>query len=301
MTSFTSRFPALLEGLPHLKAFREAPFILVAGLNVLESLSGAQKVASVIANIAESHSIPVLFKASFDKANRTSDKSYRGPGLDEGLRILEEVRSSSGLSVLTDVHETWQVPIVAEVAQALQIPAMLCRQTDLIRAAAATGKIVNIKKGQFASPRVAISAALKAKAAAPASAPSRVMICERGSSFGYDRLVVDFGSLHQLRSAGVPVLLDATHAAQLPPSGEHARSRGSIQSVLNIARAGVAAGVDGVFLETHVDPSRAPVDGQVQLPLHRLEPVVCELIRIANASGARLDSELDKADITAQR
>jgi 2-dehydro-3-deoxyphosphooctonate aldolase (KDO 8-P synthase) len=286
MLPFTSRFPAIAGCLFPRNPIQSAPFLLICGLNVLESLSSAKEVADTIANIGESYSIPVLFKASFDKANRTSDVGYRGPGLDAGLRILEEVHRSCGLPILTDVHETWQVADVAEVVHALQIPAMLCRQTDLLRASAATGRVVNIKKGQFASPRVALCAVEKAREAAAPHAHSRVMICERGTSFGYDRLVVDFSGFHELRSANVPIVLDATHAAQQPPSGTRASSGGCIQSVLAIARAGAAVGVDGIFLETHMDPGQAPVDGQIQLPLHRLDSVICELIRIANATGA---------------
>jgi 2-dehydro-3-deoxyphosphooctonate aldolase (KDO 8-P synthase) len=253
---------------------------------VLDSLQSALLAAETVAKAASAAGIPALFKASFDKANRSSPAAHRGPGLDAGLRLLAAVRAETGLPVLTDVHEPWQARPVAEVADALQIPAMLCRQTDLLTASAATGRVVNVKKGQFLSPAAAEAAVAKVVAATPDGAPSRVMLCERGTTFGYGGLVVDYAALAALGEQSFPVVLDATHAAQTPPHGAMTCSGGDLRSVLALARAGAAVGVDGIFLEVHEDPAVALVDGRLQMPAGMLAGFVEELVRIAQASEA---------------
>jgi 2-dehydro-3-deoxyphosphooctonate aldolase (KDO 8-P synthase) len=251
-----------------------APLLLISGLNVLETLDGALKVAEAVAAIAERHAIPAVFKASFDKANRSSGSSFRGPGLDEGLRILERVKVASGLPVTTDVHEPGQAKMVAEVVDMLQIPSFLSRQTDLVAAAAGTGLPINLKKGQFMAPRDAALAVEKALA----YGASGVMVTERGTTFGYHDLVVDMRGLVALRDVA-PVCLDATHAVQHPGAGERASS-GDRRYVAPLARAAVALGVDALFVETHPDPSSAPCDAACQIvpaDLDRLLDEVCAI------------------------
>ena len=247
--------------------------VLIAGPCVIESEAHALSLGRAIADIARSLSLPYVFKASFDKANRTSAQSYRGPGLEDGLAILGRVRGALGVPVLTDIHEPWQAERAAVVADVLQIPAFLSRQTDLIRAAAATGRVVNIKKGQFLSPEDMKHAVAKA------AAPGRVFVTERGTSFGYNNLVVDMRAFPIMRALGCPVVFDVTHSLQLPGAGEGA-SGGLSQYVEPLASAGVGAGVDGVFLEVHEDPARALSDGPNALPLDRLRPLLVRLAAI---------------------
>jgi len=229
---------------------------LVAGPCVIESRSGTLANARAIAKICESAGMPVVFKASFDKANRTSAESFRGLGMTEGLEILRQVKEETGLPILTDIHETSQAEHVSRVADCLQIPAMLCRQTDLIAAAAATGLPVNIKKGQFMSPASMKFAADKARS----KGSGGVILTERGTTFGYGALVVDFRSLVIMRTFGVPVIFDATHSVQ-SPSGMGSSSGGDRSFVLPLARAAAAVGVDGIFVEVHPHPEKAKSDG----------------------------------------
>jgi 2-dehydro-3-deoxyphosphooctonate aldolase (KDO 8-P synthase) len=249
--------------------------VLIAGPCVIESEGHALELGGRIADIARRSAVPYVFKASFDKANRTSGSSFRGPGLDEGLAILGRVGRELGVPVLTDIHEPWQAERVAAVADVLQIPAFLCRQTDLLTAAAATGRAVNIKKGQFLAPDDIKHAIGKVRAAGN----DRVFVTERGASFGYHNLVVDMRAFPMMRELGWPVVFDVTHSLQLPGAGDGVSS-GRSDLVEPLASAGVAAGVDGVFLEIHEDPSRALSDGPNALPLARLAPLLDRLIAI---------------------
>jgi len=251
-----------------------APLVLVSGLNVLETLDEALACAEGVATIAERHGLPAVFKASFDKANRSSRSSFRGVGLDAGLRILEEVRASSGLPVTTDVHEPGQAKLVAEVVELLQIPAFLSRQTDLVKACAETGLPINIKKGQFMAPDDLVHAVEKARGFGALG----VMVTERGTSFGYHDLVVDMRGLVTMREVA-PVCLDATHAVQHPGAGERASS-GDRRFVAPLARAAVALGVDALFIETHPDPDNAPCDGACQIRLPELDALLAEVVAI---------------------
>jgi 2-dehydro-3-deoxyphosphooctonate aldolase (KDO 8-P synthase) len=250
---------------------------LIAGPCVIESDDHAIRMAEIIKGVTRSLSFPFIFKASYDKANRTSINSFRGPGLVEGLRILDHVKKEVGVPVLTDVHETADVPRVAEVADVLQIPAFLCRQTDLIVAAAQSGKVVNIKKGQFVSPWDMKHAVAKCREAGN----NRVFVTERGSSFGYNNLVVDMRSLAIMRKFA-PVVFDATHSVQLPSASHgdedgHAVSGGQPEFIPVLARAAVATGVDGVFMEVHDNPKEAKSDGANALESTRLRGVLKEL------------------------
>jgi len=251
-----------------------APLVLIAGPCVIESEAHATMLAERIAETARRCGVPYVFKASFDKANRTSIRAFRGPGIDEGLRILDAIKRRLGVPVLTDIHEPWQASRAAEVADALQIPAFLCRQTDLVVAAARTGRAVNIKKGQFVAPDDMRHAVEKA-----ASAGNRqVFVTERGTAFGYHDLVVDMRAFAILRRF-CPVVFDVTHSLQLPGAAAGA-SGGRPEFIEPLASAGVAAGVDGVFLEVHDRPEAALSDGANALPLERLEPLVRRLVRI---------------------
>lgn len=250
------------------------PFIL-AGPCVLESRQLALDVAKELAAIGKRLDLPIVFKSSFDKANRTSVTSFRGPGLDMGLSWLAEVREASGLPVVTDIHMPAQAAPVAEVADVLQIPAFLCRQTDLLVAAAETGRIVNVKKGQFLAPLDMKNAADKLRS----TGNGRFWLTERGSSFGYNNLVVDMRSIPIMRSLGAPVVFDATHSVQLP-GGQGGSSGGQREFVPPMACAAVAAGAGGVFLEVHPDPDRALCDGPNSLPLAQLEPLLKRLLAI---------------------
>lgn len=249
--------------------------LLIAGPCVIESEAHAVGLARKIAAIAARVGMPYVFKASFDKANRTSLTSFRGPGLDEGLRVLRAVKDAAGVPVLTDVHEPWQCEKVADVCDVLQIPAFLSRQTDLIVAAAKTGRWVNVKKGQFLAPLDVKHAIAKVTG----SGNEHVFVTERGFSFGYNNLVVDMRAFPMMRALGVPVVFDVTHSLQLPGGGDGVTA-GLAEYIVPLASAGVAAGVDGVFLEVHENPTQAKSDAQNALALDALEPLLTRLLKI---------------------
>jgi 2-dehydro-3-deoxyphosphooctonate aldolase (KDO 8-P synthase) len=251
------------------------PFALIAGPCVIESEAHAGEIAGRVAEVARRVGVPFIFKASYDKANRTSGASFRGPGLDEGLRVLAGIKSRLNVPILTDIHEPPHAAIAAEVADVLQIPAFLCRQTDLLAAAGRTGRAVNIKKGQFLAPedmRHPIAKVVE-------TGNSRVIVTERGTSFGYHNLVVDMRSFPILRSLRVPVVFDVTHSLQLPGAGDGVTA-GLAQYIEPLASAGVAAGVDGLFLEVHDNPQAARSDAQNALRLDLLEPLLRRLTAI---------------------
>jgi 2-dehydro-3-deoxyphosphooctonate aldolase (KDO 8-P synthase) len=251
------------------------PLVLIAGPCVIESQQHAIDTALAVRDIAERAGVQYVYKVSYDKANRTSGGSFRGPGLQEGMRILAHVRAAAGVPILTDIHEPAHATRAAEVADILQIPAFLSRQTDLIVAAARTGRVVNIKKGQFLAPadmRHAIDKVVNA-------GNTRVMVTERGVSFGYHNLVVDMRAFPQLRALGYPVVYDVTHSLQLPGGGDGVTA-GQAEFIEPMASAGVAAGVDGVFLEVHERPESAKSDAQNALRLDLLEPLLQRLVRI---------------------
>lgn len=254
----------------------QRPFFAILGPCVIESRSFALETAFAIKEMAEHLSLPVIYKSSYDKANRTSITSPRGPGIDEGLAILAEVKEKTGLPVLTDVHSPQETKLAASVVDVLQIPAFLCRQTDLIVAAANTGKAVNIKKGQFLAPWDMRHVVAKAKST---NHDAPILVCERGVSFGYNNLVVDMRSLAIMRQTGCPVVFDATHAVQLP-GGQGQASGGERHFVPLLARAAVAAGISGLFMETHPDPDRAWSDGPNAWPLNDLQTLLAELMAI---------------------
>lgn len=254
-------------GRPHL--------VLIAGPCVIESPDHAVGVAKAVKAIAGRAGVPYVFKASFDKANRTSLSSFRGPGLTAGLAALGRVRDEVGVPILTDIHEPGQAQPAAEVADVLQIPAFLSRQTDLIVAAARTGRVVNLKKGQFLAPRDVRHAVQKVRE----SGNERVFVTERGFSFGYNNLVVDMRAFPMMRELGLPVVFDVTHSLQLPGGGDGVTA-GLAQYIDPLARAGVGAGVDGVFLEVHEEPAKARSDAQNALALDKLAPLLDQLVRI---------------------
>jgi 2-dehydro-3-deoxyphosphooctonate aldolase (KDO 8-P synthase) len=263
-----------------------SPFVLIAGPCVIESEAHALDLAGSLVEIARRTRVPLIFKASFDKANRTSGRSFRGPGLDVGLRVLAQIKARFQVPILTDIHEPSQAAAAAGVADVLQIPAFLCRQTDLLVAAAKTGRIVNIKKGQFLAPDDVTHAVAKV---VDAGNP-RVLLTERGTSFGYHNLVVDMRAFPMMRAQGIPVVFDVTHSLQLPGGGDGVTA-GQAEYIVPLASAGVAAGVDGVFLEVHEEPTRAKSDAQNALRLDALEPLLTRLIAIdaiAKRSEARL-------------
>ena len=251
-----------------------SPLFAIAGPCVIESEELTLSIAETLAAIAKRLGILLIFKASFDKANRSSGKSFRGLGMDEGLRILEKVREQTGLPVITDVHDAGQVAAVAQVVDVLQTPAFLARQTDFIAAVAASGKPVNIKKAQFMAPADMRQVVAKARNAAQAAGhePDAFLLCERGTSFGYNTLVSDMRGLSIMAETGCPVVFDATHSVQ-QPGGLGERSGGQREYVPLLARAAVAAGVAGVFMETHPDPDNALSDGPNALPLDQFEPL----------------------------
>ncbi len=250
----------------------DLPFVLMAGPCVIEGEDFTLSLASDIAKITKRLGVPLVFKASFDKANRTSRDSFRGPGLEEGLRILGRVRNELDLPVITDVHTPEQAAPVAEVADILQTPAFLCRQTDFIQTVAAQGKPVNIKKGQFLAPRDMENVLEKALAAGN----DDIMLCERGVSFGYNNLVSDMRSLMVMQQTGSPVVFDATHSVQ-EPGGLGGASGGQAEYIPGLARAAIAVGVAALFMEVHPDPDAAKSDGPNSLPLHRLESLLSQL------------------------
>ncbi len=257
------------------------PLFVVAGPCVIESADHALGVAQELARIGDRLDLQLVFKSSFDKANRTSGTSPRGPGLDEGLAILARVRAETGLPVLTDVHETVQVPAVAEVADIVQIPAFLSRQTDLLRAAAATGRVVNIKKGQFMAADDMVHAAAKVGDALPpgCAVEDHVMLTERGTSFGYHDLIVDMRSLGRMHATGLVTLFDASHSVQ-SPGGANGKSGGAREWIPLLSRAAAAAGISGLFIETHPDPANAWSDSATVWPLDRLEVLLADVARI---------------------
>jgi len=257
---------------------KETPFMLLAGPCVIENEPLTLRVAERLSAIARNLGLAFWFKASFDKANRTSPDAYRGPGLEEGLRVLSRVREKTGVPIVTDIHEPPQAKPVAEVADMLQIPAFLCRQTDLLMAAGRTGRIVNLKKPQFAAPEDMAYAAEKVRLAGS----ERILLTERGTFFGYHNLVVDFRSLDIMADLGFPVIFDATHSVQRPSSGRS--SGGDRRFVESLARAAAAWGVDGLFLETHPDPDHALCDGPNSLPLDRVEPLLRRVLAIREAA-----------------
>ncbi len=248
----------------------DKPFFLIAGPCVVESLQLQIDVAGKLKEITADLGIPFIFKSSYDKANRSSGKSFRGPGMDEGLRILAEVKKQLNVSVLTDVHTEGEVATVASVVDVLQTPAFLCRQTDFIHAVARCGKPVNIKKGQFLAPGDMKNVVDKAR---EASGADNIMVCERGVSFGYNNLVSDMRSLAIMRESNCPVVFDATHSVQLP-GGQGTTSGGQREFVPVLARAAVAVGVSGVFMETHPDPSKALSDGPNAWPLANMRALL---------------------------
>lgn len=251
------------------------PLLLIAGPCVLESPALALEIAQTLQEELASQDVQLVFKASFDKANRTRLDAYRGPGLEEGLQILDQVRQQTGLPVTTDIHEPSQATIAAEVCDLLQIPAFLARQTDLLAAAAQTGKAVNVKKGQFLAPHDMKHVIEKL---ASSGCPD-VMVCERGTFFGYGRLVNDMQALPQLRQLGVPVVFDATHSVQEPGSLDGATG-GNHLMVEPLARAAIAIGIDGLFLETHPQPETSPSDGANMVPLGQLPALIKRLLKI---------------------
>ncbi len=257
------------------------PFFLIAGPCVIESREMAFDTAQALIDITRRLGIPFIYKSSFDKANRSSGKSFRGPGMDQGLQILADVREQLGVPVLTDVHDITQVAQVASVVDVLQTPAFLCRQTDFIAACAATGKPVNIKKGQFLAPADMLQVVEKARTAAKEAGGdgTNIMVCERGASFGYNNLVSDMRSLAIMRATECPVVFDATHSVQLP-GGQGTSSGGQREFVPVLARAAVAVGVSGLFMETHPEPAKALSDGPNAVPLKHMEALLQSLTDI---------------------
>lgn len=253
-------------------------FQLIAGPCVIESEEMVLSIAEQMKKITDDLKIPYTFKASFDKANRTSINSFRGPGIEEGMRILKKVKDTYDIPVCTDIHESWQAEVAAQVADILQIPAFLCRQTDLLVAAAKTGKCVNIKKAQFLAPWDMKNCLDKVRQAGN----ENVMLCERGTSFGYNTLVVDMTGLRVMKEFGVPVIFDATHSVQ-KPGGNGTSTGGNRQYVEYLAKAAVSVGVDGLFMETHPDPDHAMSDGPNMVPLSEMKELLGKLIRIYEA------------------
>ena len=257
-------------------------FFLIAGPCVIESMQLQLDVAGQLKEVTDSLGIPFIFKSSFDKANRTSGTSFRGPGLEEGLKVLAEVKRQIGVPVLTDVHEYTPMDEVAAVVDVLQTPAFLCRQTDFIQKVASAGRPVNIKKGQFLSPWEMGNVVDKARS----TGNQQIMVCERGFTFGYNNLISDMRSLAVMRSTGAPVVFDGTHSVQLP-GGKGTSSGGQREFVPVLARAAVAAGISGLFMETHPDPEKALSDGPNAWPLDRMQPLLetlCELDRIVKST-----------------
>ena len=262
---------------------------MIAGPCVIESRDLVLQIAEQVSTICARVGIRYIFKASFDKANRSSGKSFRGPGPDEGLKILQEVGQSFGVTVLTDIHESCQAAAAAQAVDVLQIPAFLCRQTDLLEAAAkavaGTSKVVNVKKGQFLAPWDMAQVVNKMQECGLDPASGRLWLTERGTSFGYNTLVVDYRSFPQLQALGCPVIFDATHAVQ-QPGGRGTSTGGQREFVAPLARAAVAVGVDGLFMETHPDPDNALSDGPNMVPLHRLEALLSQLLALRQVVAA---------------
>lgn len=253
------------------------PLTLLSGPCVIESEDFTLKMATSIARICEKLGISYVFKSSFDKANRTSVSSFRGHPMEEGLRILQRVKDEVGVPIVTDIHESHQAAPVAEVADILQIPAFLCRQTDLLMAAAATGRTINVKKGQFLAPWDMKNVVSKLES----GGAKNILLTERGTSFGYNALVVDFRSLPQMRSFGYPIVFDATHSVQMP-GGQGSSSGGQREYAPHLARAAAAIGIDALFMEVHENPDQAPSDGPNMIPLHQLEDVLRPILEVHN-------------------
>ncbi|MCF6289599.1 MAG: 3-deoxy-8-phosphooctulonate synthase [Desulfobacterales bacterium] len=270
--------PGVGDNTPPIAIGPGRPLLLIAGPCVLESMELARQVAAGVKAIASRLGLPYVFKASFDKANRTSLTSFRGPGLEKGLRMLADIRAEFQVPVVSDVHETVQVAPAAEVLDVLQIPAFLSRQTDLLVAAARSGKVVNLKKGQFLAPWDMENAVRKLRSAGS----KKILLTERGFSLGYNNLVVDMRGLVIMRSLGCPVIYDATHSVQLP-GGAGASSSGQRQFIGPLTRAATATGIDGLFLEVHPDPDHALCDGPNSLDLEQLEPLLRCLLKIRAA------------------
>jgi len=279
----------------------DRPFFLIAGPCVIESRDMAFETAGQLKEITSRLGLPFIYKSSFDKANRSSGKSYRGPGMEQGLQILSDVRAELGVPVLTDVHDTAQIADAAAAVDVLQTPAFLVRQTDFIRAVASCGKPVNIKKGQFQAPTDMKQVIMKAREAALEStggdeaAADRLMVCERGASFGYNNLVSDMRSLSIMRETGCPVVFDATHSVQLP-GGQGSSSGGQREHVPVLARAAIAVGVAGVFMETHPNPAEALSDGPNAWPLPMIEPLLETLMAIDSVVKSHGFAEQQLAD-----
>ena len=269
----------------------DAPLFLIAGPCVIESEKMTLDIAQALKEIGEALSIPVIFKVSYDKANRSSNDSYRGMGLERGLDVLSLVKSQVGLPVLTDIHSIDEIDKVAAVVDMLQTPAFLCRQTDFIRSVAATGLPVNIKKGQFLSPNEMKEVVKKAK---DASGQDNILVCERGASFGYNNLVSDMRSLAIMRNTECPVVFDATHSVQLPGAKGHA-SGWQREFIPVLARAAVAAGISGIFMETHPNPEEALSDGPNAWPLNRMKKLLEQLKKIDDLVKSSPFDEMDES------
>ena len=253
-------------------------FMLIAGPCVIESEENVKLLAEAIKGIAERLDLDYYFKASFDKANRTSISSYRGPGIDKGLRILQKVKDTYGLKIATDIHEPWQAEKAAEVADIIQIPAFLCRQTDLLVAAAKTGKLINVKKAQFLAPWDMKNVVKKLEE----SGNNHIMLCERGTSFGYNTLVVDMTGIVEMKKLGYPVVMDATHSVQ-KPGGKGNATGGNREYVEPLAKAAIAAGADALFFEVHPDPDNALSDGPNMVKLNEFESLLQRVVKVYDA------------------
>ena len=276
------------------------PFFVIAGPNVIQSEEHIFAMCRELKRVTDELDVPFIFKSSFDKANRTSITSFRGPGMDEGLRILQAVKTTFDVPIVTDIHIEAQAEPVSTVADVMQIPAFLCRQTDLLLAAGRTGRVINIKKGQFCAPSVMRNSAKKVFS----TGNENVLLCERGSTFGYSDLVVDMRNIPLMRDAGCPIVADVTHSLQQPAGLAGAdgavASGGSRELIPTVARSCVAAGVDGLFMEVHNDPNSSPVDGPTQWPLRHFPELLAELKAIAFATKARTGNDA-RLDLTPMR
>lgn len=273
--SSQANFPERHINFAGLTAGNSLPLMLLGGMNVLESAEMADEVAQAYVSVTQKLGMPYVFKASFDKANRSSINSYRGPGIEKGLQILADIKSRYGVPIITDVHEPWQAAQAAEVADIIQLPAFLARQTDLVVAMAKTGAAINIKKPQFLAPHEMRHILSKFQEAGN----ERLMLCERGSSFGYNNLIVDMLGFGDMKQTGYPLFFDVTHALQRP-GGRADSADGRRAQVAELARAGVAVGLAGLFLEAHPDPDNAKCDGPCALPLDQLEPFLTQLSQL---------------------
>ncbi|RKX19613.1 MAG: 3-deoxy-8-phosphooctulonate synthase [Candidatus Zixiibacteriota bacterium] len=260
-----------------MKKIENGKFFLIAGPCVIETEDICTEVAEKVNKLCTERDIPFVFKSSFKKANRLSVDSYTGPGLEDGLKVLQNIKNKFNLPILTDVHETNEIKKTAQVADILQIPAFLCRQTDLVIAAAQTGKWVNIKKGQFLAPEDMAKIAAKTNS-------QKTMLTERGSSFGYRNLIVDFRSFIIMKETGLKVIYDVSHSLQLPGGGGNV-STGQPQYIIPMAKAAMAIGLDGLFVETHPNPSQAKSDAEAMLPLDKMEPLLDEILKIQKANS----------------